>query len=133
MDLYIFSPFGPTFWLCSLVLTRSSGKTHVTPMMPAMPPLMIFGSRLEHVENKTLNIYLKKKHSFWYALCQPDVKISRQEENTTRAIAPKTMRWPIAQSHVLVNNNAPIDEPTMYYSRSSRIRTYIHTQTMYMK
>lgn len=46
IDLYIFSPLGPTFWFCRRVLTRSSGNTHVTPMMPAMPPLITFGSRL---------------------------------------------------------------------------------------
>ena len=34
-----------TCWFWSLVLTRSSGKTQVTPMMPAMPPLMILGRR----------------------------------------------------------------------------------------
>ena len=26
-------------------MTRSSGKTQVTPMMPAIPPLTIFGKR----------------------------------------------------------------------------------------
>ena len=45
MLLYIASPLGPTFWFCSRVLTRSRGKTQVTPMMPAMPPLMILGRR----------------------------------------------------------------------------------------
>ena len=37
--------FDLTCWFCNLVLTRSSGKTQVTPMMPAMPPLMILGRR----------------------------------------------------------------------------------------
>lgn len=47
IDLYIFSPFGPTCWFCSRVLTKSSGNTHDTPIMPAIPPLIIFGSRLD--------------------------------------------------------------------------------------
>jgi len=47
MLLYMRSPLGPICWFCSLVLTKSSGKTHVTPMIPAIPPLMIFGSRLQ--------------------------------------------------------------------------------------
>lgn len=48
IDLYIFSPDGPTFWFCRRVLTKSSGNTHVTPMMPAMPPLMTFGRSLSN-------------------------------------------------------------------------------------
>ena len=37
-----------TRWFWSLVLTRSRGKTQVTPMIPAIPPLMILG-RIEKV------------------------------------------------------------------------------------
>lgn len=46
IDLYIFSPFGPTCWFCNRVLTKSNGKTHDTPITPAIPPFMIFGSNL---------------------------------------------------------------------------------------
>ena len=45
MPEYILVPSCATFWFCSRVLTRSRGKTHETPMMPAMPPLMILGRR----------------------------------------------------------------------------------------
>ena len=34
-----------TCWFCSLVLTRSRGKTQETPMIPAMPPLITWGAR----------------------------------------------------------------------------------------
>lgn len=47
MELYIFSPFGPTCWFCNLVLTKSSGKTQDTPMIPAIPPFMILGTNLK--------------------------------------------------------------------------------------
>ena len=33
-----------TCWFCNRVLTRSSGKTQVTPMIPAMPPFTILGT-----------------------------------------------------------------------------------------
>lgn len=52
MDLYIFSPFGPICWFCSLVLTKSNGKTHDTPMIPAIPPFIIFGSNLKYSNEK---------------------------------------------------------------------------------
>lgn len=47
IDLYMHRPDGATCWFWSLVLTKSMGKTHVTPMIPAIPPLMIFGSNLK--------------------------------------------------------------------------------------
>jgi len=55
IDLYIRSPFGPTIWFCSLVLTKSSGNTTETPMMPAMPPFMIFGMSLENVRKHSMH------------------------------------------------------------------------------
>lgn len=36
----------PFCWFCSLVLARSMGKTQVTPISPAMPPLMSLAGRL---------------------------------------------------------------------------------------
>lgn len=59
IDLYIFSPFGPTCWFCNRVFTKSSGKTHETPIIPAIPPFMIFGSRLK-LSSKILQ-WTKKK------------------------------------------------------------------------
>jgi len=67
IDLYIRSPFEPTTWFCSLVFTKSSGNTTETPMMPAMPPFMIFGRSLESVRKHSMNAkepmlhYTKKK------------------------------------------------------------------------
>lgn len=52
MDLYIFSPFGPICWFCKRVLTKSNGKTHDTPITPAIPPLIIFGSNLRRKRMK---------------------------------------------------------------------------------
>lgn len=46
IDLYIRSPFGPITWFCNLVLTKSSGNTTDTPIIPAMPPFIIFGTSL---------------------------------------------------------------------------------------
>ena len=45
MPEYILDPSAATCWFCNLVFTRSRGKTQETPMMPAIPPLMIFGRR----------------------------------------------------------------------------------------
>lgn len=36
----------PFCWFCSLVLARSMGNTQVTPISPAMPPLMSLAGRL---------------------------------------------------------------------------------------
>jgi len=44
---YMRSPFLPICWFCRRVLTRSMGKTHVTPMIPAMLPLIMRGTRLQ--------------------------------------------------------------------------------------
>ncbi len=52
MLLYIRSPFGPICWFCSRVLTKSIGNTHVTPMIPAMPPLITRGRRLKQTHIK---------------------------------------------------------------------------------
>jgi hypothetical protein len=59
MDLYIFSPFGPICWFCRRVLTKSNGNTHETPMTPAIPPFMIFGTSLKIGKNYSLmfNMY----------------------------------------------------------------------------
>lgn len=43
MLLYMRWPF---CWFCSLVLARSMGNTQVTPISPAMPPLMSLAGRL---------------------------------------------------------------------------------------
>lgn len=47
IDLYIRLPSGPATWFCNRVLTRSSGNTTETPMIPAIPPFIIFGSSLK--------------------------------------------------------------------------------------
>lgn len=36
----------PFCWFCSRVLARSMGNTQVTPISPAMPPLMSLAGRL---------------------------------------------------------------------------------------
>lgn len=36
----------PFCWFCNLVLARSMGNTQVTPISPAMPPLMSLAGRL---------------------------------------------------------------------------------------
>lgn len=43
MLVYMRCPF---CWFCSLVLARSMGNTQVTPISPAMPPLMSLAGRL---------------------------------------------------------------------------------------
>lgn len=40
----------PFCWFCSLVLARSMGNTQVTPISPAMPPLMSLAGRLRGQE-----------------------------------------------------------------------------------
>lgn len=46
IDLYMKDPSGPGFWFWSLVLTKSKGKTTVTPIIPAIPPFTILGNSL---------------------------------------------------------------------------------------
>lgn len=59
MELYILDPSGATTWFWSLVLTKSNGKTQDTPMIPAIPPLIIFGRSLKKI--KTIFLLIKKK------------------------------------------------------------------------
>ena len=59
MELYWGATLGFRLCDCSLVLTKSMGKTHVTPMMPAMPPLMILGNKLKSTQQQLLNMLLK--------------------------------------------------------------------------
>ena len=51
IEWYWRMPSGPICWFCSRVFTRSRGNTHDTPMIPAMPPLIILGSNLHTRRN----------------------------------------------------------------------------------
>lgn len=68
IDLYIFSPFGPTVWLCNRVFTKSNGKTHDTPIIPAIPPFIIFGSKLKVYRQKCYEIYMRKCNNKLFCL-----------------------------------------------------------------
>lgn len=61
IDLYIRSPFGPTIWFCNLVLTKSSGNTTDTPIIPAIPPFMIFGTSLK-IESISSNVAIHSSY-----------------------------------------------------------------------
>jgi len=63
IDLYIFSPFGPICWFCKRVLTKSNGKTHDTPIIPAIPPFIIFGINLLKINRKRIIIFILKKNT----------------------------------------------------------------------
>lgn len=68
IDEYMRSPFGPTVWFCSRVLTRSSGKTHDTPIIPAIPPLTIFGTSLKKIKfisNYDFGILYNNKNKYY--------------------------------------------------------------------
>lgn len=64
IDLYIFSPLGPTCWFCRRVFTKSKGNTHDTPMIPAIPPFMIFGKSL-----KNLLVLVNDGQTCTFSLC----------------------------------------------------------------
>lgn len=63
IDLYMNDPSGNGFWFWSLVLTKSNGKTTVTPIIPAIPPFTIFGNNLWKYKNIHFNTAIILYHT----------------------------------------------------------------------